>query len=241
VLARRAAATLTILWGTLFMLSAQASESSGADLRGYWQPAQAYGLLRTEAGKVPPLNAAAREVYEHHLAQRRKADLSFDTMASLCLPPGIPRALTVSAFWILQSDEYVELLFDWNQVKRVVALPGKYAEVTFAESQSPEEVYLMGNAAGHWDGGVLVVDSAQYHTATLLDEALPHSKSLHVIERIRLADPNHLEDVVSITDPQTFTAPWTTVLRFRRVHSSAPVSENVCTDRVVTPRTVDAD
>jgi hypothetical protein len=99
----------------------------------------------------------------------------------------------------------------------------------------------MGSATGKWEGKELVIDSKQYNEKTLLDDATPHSESLHVVERIRLVDRNTLEDVVAVIDPETFTAPWETVLRFKRLPANTPVSEDVCTDRVVTPQTVDAD
>jgi hypothetical protein len=222
------------------------------DLRGYWRPAHAYKLLRTREGRPLPFIPAAREVYEGNLAQRRKGDLSFDTMATLCQRPGIPRALTTSPFWIVQGNDYVDFLFDWNQVKRIVPIqrvrtaadggqkPIQNGEAVLSESQHLD-IYAMGSALGKWDGQVLVIDSKQFNDRTLLDDATPHSESLHVLERIRLVDRNALEDVVTVTDPEIFTAPWTTVLRFRRLPSNSPLSEDVCMDRVVTPQTVDAD
>jgi hypothetical protein len=217
--------------------SAQTIDPTGVpDLRGVWQPVQAYALLKTREGKPPPLTPAVGEVYRRNLAQRQKGDLSFDGMATLCQPPGSPRALTVAPFRILQDNYLGSVVFlsEWNKLRRLIKVGGKH-------NGEEDEVYFMGDAVGAWDGKVLVVDATQFNDKTLLDNALPHSEALHVMERIRLIDGNTLEDAISITDPETFTAPWTTVLRFKRLPSDRPFPIDVCTDRVVTPLTVDAD
>jgi predicted SnoaL-like aldol condensation-catalyzing enzyme len=216
--------------------SAQTISPTGVpDLRGVWQPTQAYNLLKTREGKEPPLTLEARKVYEQNLAGRKKGDLAFDSMATLCQPPGIPRTLAVAPFRIMQDSYlgWVVFLSEWNKLRRPIPVGGKHAE--------EDQVYWLGDPVGAWDGKVLVVDSTQFSGKTLLDSALPHSESLQVTERIRLADRNTLEDTITLVDPETFTAPWTTVMRFKRLPSSRPFPIDVCTDRVVTPLTIDAD
>jgi hypothetical protein len=230
----RFAAVAILCCGGLFATSVHAVDPTGVpDLRGVWRPAHAYHMLLTTSGEAPPLTTAARKTYEQNLARRKKRDLSFDNMATLCQPPGIPRLLTVAPFRLLQTNEYVVFLSEWNQVRREAYINGKHS--------TEDEVYFLGNAVGTWDGNVLVIDSKSFNDRTLLDDAIPHSESLHVVERIRLVNNNTLEDSIAITDPEAFKAPWTTVLRFERLPSDRPIPVDVCTDRVVTPLTSEAE
>jgi hypothetical protein len=238
----RLAAVAILCGGGFFAASAQAADDPGGApyFYGAWRPAQTYDLLQTSEGKPPPLTPAARAVYERNLAQRRKGDLAFDGMATLCQPPGIPRLLTRAPFWLFPIDDKVIFLSEWNQVMRPVYLHSKHQTHDLAPGEL-DNVYYLGDAVGEWDGDVLVVDSTSFRDSTLLDNALPHSESLHVVERIRLVDRNTLESAITITDPKTYTVPWTTVLRFRRLPSDRPAVEDVCTDRVVTPLTANAE
>ena len=43
------------------------------------------------------------------------------------------------------------------------------------------------------------------------------SPDVHFIERIRMVDPNHLEDQMTIIDPKSFTAPWHISRQYSRV------------------------
>jgi hypothetical protein len=209
------------------------SAAAAADFYGAWQSVQAYNLLKTSDGKLPPLTGAARKVYQKNIALRSHAKLAFDGVATLCHPPGIPRVLTRAPFWILPTDGEVVFLSEWNNLKWSAKIGAKPTE--------RDDVYYLGNNVGTWDGEVLVIDSGHFRDNTLLDDALPHSESLHVTERLRLIDHDALEDTLTIADPETFTAPWTTVLRFTRLPSSRQYPEDVCMDRTVTPLNVRAE
>jgi len=69
---------------------------------------------------------------------------------------------------------------------------------------------FMGESVGRWEGDTLVIETLGVNTQTVLDrEGMPHSAAMKVTERVRLIEGGkRLEDVVSIDDPQTFTAPW---------------------------------
>ena len=42
----------------------------------------------------------------------------------------------------------------------------------------------------------------------------PHSEALHVVERIRRIDHDHLVNDITIEDPKAYTKPWTAHLDF---------------------------
>ena len=68
----------------------------------------------------------------------------------------------------------------------------------------------MGDSIGHWEGDTLVADTVNFNDKTWLDRiGHPHSDALHVVERIRRVDHDHLEDDITIDDPKAYTKPWT--------------------------------
>ncbi|MGA3158212.1 MAG: hypothetical protein ABSE43_11625 [Steroidobacteraceae bacterium] len=194
------------------------------DLNGTWEAITPPSALRTESGALPPLLPAAQAIYEAHRKALGTSKRDFDT-TTRCLPPGVPRILyEPQPFEILQRDAYLVMLFEYQHLTR---------EVFFADKHPPlvNGRRFLGDSIAHWDGQTLVVDTSGMKDGTLLDAAgLPHSKSLHVTERYQLLPSgNELEARISIEDPSTFTQPWETRLRFRRV--TAQFAEDVCTDR----------
>ena len=77
----------------------------------------------------------------------------------------------------------------------------------------------MGHSTARWDGDTLVADTIGRNDKTTLDmTGMPHSESLHVIERIRRLDDKTLENLITIDDPKTYTRPWTARMTYRAVN-----------------------
>ena len=76
-----------------------------------------------------------------------------------------------------------------------------------------------------------MVDTINNDHRTWLDKAgLPHSDEMKITERLSLSkDGKILADAITIDDPKTYTAPWTTTVRFRRLPAGSDLKENVCT------------
>jgi hypothetical protein len=54
---------------------------------------------------------------------------------------------------------------------------------------------------------------------------------MRIVERLRLVEPNVLEDVLTITDPAAFTKPWTQTRRYRRAtKENDELHENTCAE-----------
>jgi hypothetical protein len=121
----------------------------------------------------------------------------------------------------------VAFLFEWNHRYRPVYLGAAHE----SDVNGYEEYF--GDSVGIWNGNALVVDSVGISTTTLLDDALPHSEKLHVIERYQLADGSReLKVELTIDDPDTFSKPWTARLRFARQPRDTELEEDVCVNRV---------
>src|SRR5262249_10738831 len=72
----------------------------------------------------------------------------------------------------------------------------------------------MGYSVGHWDKDTLVVESFGYNDRTWLDhDGHPHTEALRMTERYRRRDFGDLEIEVTLSDPATYTRPWTVAVR----------------------------
>jgi hypothetical protein len=56
----------------------------------------------------------------------------------------------------------------------------------------------------------------------------PHSDDLHIVERIRRADPETLVFDLTFEDPKVYTKPWTSQLKFKLMRDGV-MTENVYT------------
>lgn len=194
------------------------------DLSGVWVVSGDRHLLKTSDDQLPPLRTEAKAVYQHHIAQRQQGDLSFDT-TTRCIPPGIPRIAAVSPFRIVQKPDLVAFMYEWNRRYRIAYLDTYHKYV--------DDILYLGDSVAKWQGNELVVDVASLNDQTLLDDALPHSEALHVVERYHLADGGRTLSVeYTIEDPMTFSTPWTTTVKFKKQPAGVELKEDVCSDRV---------
>ena len=196
------------------------------DFSGTWQVEKAVQVLKTADGKTPPLRPEAAKVYEARRKQWRAGDLSFDPTAK-CVSPGLPRALYLPyPFEILQGPKKLTYLFEWNYWNRHVYVMDRAREVPYPLS--------MGLSQGSWQGETLVISTTDLRADnTLLDSAgMPRSESMKITERMRLLDPGTLEVRFTIDDPETFTRPWDTVVRFKRLRQGSEIKTDICLDRV---------
>ena len=158
---------------------------------------------------------AAREV--------NQADWANLDPAAKCYIPGIPRQTYMPApFQILQTDSEIFIAYEWGSNSRSIFMdrPGTSAPLPC----------WMGYSLGRWEGGTLIVDVTSQMTDTWFDAAGNyHSGSLHVEERYRMIDENHIEYQALITDPEVFTEPWTIRMPlYRRIEEDARLLEYKC-------------
>ena len=96
-------------------------------------------------------------------------------------------------------------------------------------ADEPDPTYL-GTAVAHFEGRTLVIDSSNFNDLTWLDySGLPHGSKLTVQERYTLQGPDTIQGAITLTDPDFYTAPWTTRVTFRR-QPGMSLRENVCMD-----------
>jgi hypothetical protein len=142
-----------------------------------------------------------------------------------CAPTGFPRVLLHPfPFQIVQMPGEVLVLFEWDSLRRQIFTDGRGHDTTLGPK-------YMGDSIGHWEGDTFVADTTNFNDKTWLDRmGHPHSDQLHVIERIRRVDHDHLVDDLTIEDPKAYTKPWTAHLTYK-LHPNWTLQEQFCEDQ----------
>jgi hypothetical protein len=132
-----------------------------------------------------------------------------DPLYHTCVPLGFPRIfLYPLPLQIVQVPGEVLMLFEWDSMRHQIFTDGRPHDKALGP-------LWMGDSIGHWEGDTLVVDTVNFNDKTWVDRiGHPHSEALHVIERIRRVNHDHLVDDLTIEDSKAYTKPWTAQLTF---------------------------
>ena len=118
-----------------------------------------------------------------------------------CRPPGVPRIGPPDK--IVQTAREVVFLYEdvSGPFFRIVPLDGRSHRADDSES-------WLGDAAGHWDGDTLVVETGNFNEETwLTDNGAFHSAALRVTERLTRRG-NLIEWQAVAADPEVLAEPW---------------------------------
>ena len=175
-------------------------------------------------GQIPALTpsgqqrADAREAY----GPEHPADSWLDRSTSdRCLlgfnagPPLNPGGYNQN-LQIFQTPDQVVLLTEMVHTARVVPLDGRPPLDDAIRQWS-------GDAHGHWEGDTLVVETSNFNDERRWRNS---SESLTLVERFTRVDADTLEYEYTVTDPETWTSPWTASIPLRR--TDVPMYEYAC-------------
>jgi hypothetical protein len=134
---------------------------------------------------------------------------------SSCLPSGFPRFLlnpffreftvTPKETWLSQETE--------GEYRRI------YTDGRGHVSEEDGHPLWEGDSIGFWDGDTLVVHTIRMRAEELQRNMPSFSGEISTLERIRMVDPNTIEDDATIYDPLTLRTPWRGVQKYVRVDS----------------------
>ena len=88
----------------------------------------------------------------------------------------------------------------------------------------------MGDSRGHWDGTTLVIETTNFNGKvgiTRNGNTLPTSRDLRIVERLTRVDANTIQYEATVTDPATWTRPWTVALPLK-LHPEYQFFEYAC-------------
>jgi hypothetical protein len=175
-------------------------------------------------GKVPALTPEAEARIEAARVYREAhpADGPEDrTRQVRCVTYGIPRVGGLGAgynsyYQIFQTPDHLVMLGEMIHDARVIPI----GDMPHAD----DDIRLWhGDSRGHWDGDALVVETTNYSPKSGYRGS---AENLHLIERFTLGGPGRLHYEITVSDPTTWTQPWTAMVPMSQ--SDDPLFEYAC-------------
>ena len=153
---------------------------------------------------------------------RDTSGANLHTNAESCRPPGMPDLMRYPvAIELLFTRGRVTLLSEQGPAIRRIYTDGR------AHDPDAEPSY-QGESIGHWEGTTLVVDTTAISSKAQLIGAVRTSGQAHIVERLHLTDPAHLQIDTTVSDPLALVRPWRYTRRYQRLDSG--FVEMVCLD-----------
>jgi hypothetical protein len=158
-------------------------------------------------GRLPPLTSAARERQAAAAARRKLQHIDGPEDLSLgerCVNFGVPKvgAGYNNYYRIIQTKDVVVMLSEMAHDARIIPLDGR-------PHLSETVRQWNGDPRGHWEGDTLVVESTNFSPKS---EFRGSHENLRLIERFTRVGPKTLNYEFTITDPTTWTKPWTAMI-----------------------------
>ncbi len=153
-----------------------------------------------------PYKPAARQKQQENFKNRGDLD-----PVNHCYMTGVPRFVTSGyPFQIFQTPKYILMASEYTHMLRYIYMDRK--EHTYDGVD-----FWMGDSIGHFDGDTLVVSTANNNDMTWFDySGNHHSGQMTVEERFTRTAPDMMTYQATITDPETFTRPWTIRMELHR-------------------------
>jgi hypothetical protein len=159
-------------------------------------------------GRIPPLTPEGKQ---RVAAARRGPSVISRGLYERCItsnqgPPRIPQNHDAES-QIFQSPGYVIFILQSNSEIRIVPLDGR-------PHLAPTVRHWQGDSRGRWEGDTLVIETTNFHPQR---EWRGSAANLHLIERLRLTDAKTIDYTFTVTDPTTWTKPWTAEVPWPRI------------------------
>ena len=145
---------------------------------------------------------------------------SFETMSpwDRCItrsPTNLFPAGYNNGYQIIQTPAYVMIMSEMIHEARIIPLDGRpHADARIGQ--------WLGDSRGRWEGKTLVVDTTNFRDAGWIAthagagrlRGVPHTKALHIVERLTRVDAATIIYEATIDDPGIYERPWTFSMPF---------------------------
>jgi hypothetical protein len=174
-------------------------------------------------GKIPPLTAEGRERLARSPTPTAAGqpppggpeDLS---TALRCLTYGTPRlgvnntnsAGPLGYYQIVQTPGYVVLTLEAVHEARIIPLDGRPHLRSTVRQWS-------GDSRGRWEGNSLIIETTNFSPR---GNFMGSAENLHLLERLTRTAPDTISYEVTISDPTTWTKPWTAEIRLKQTRDT---------------------
>ena len=168
-------------------------------------------------GRVPPLTLEGRRRFE---AGRNQGVNSADERnpTERCITRTVPRlpGLYNNNYQIFQTPGYVVILMEMIHEARIVPMDGPPHLAEHVRQWN-------GDSRGRWEGDTLVIETTNFTAKTNFRGS---TDRLHLVERLMRADTDTIDYQFKVTDPTTWTQPWTARIPLNR--NDGPLYEYAC-------------
>src|SRR5580765_5528065 len=167
-------------------------------------------IVDPPSGTIPLTDTARRRVAAmRQLSDSGLGDSYADRpLADRCLqgfnsgPPMTPGAYNNNV-QIVQSPGYVVIVNEMVHNARIIPTDGR---------PHTKLRQWSGDSRGHWEGETLVVETINFRRETSLQGSTAETK---VVERFTRVDPKTIDYQFTVTDPTSYTRPWTASMPLR--------------------------
>jgi hypothetical protein len=206
--------------------ASQSHDTQTGNYNGFWLPERDFErrtslIIDPPDGRIPPETAAAQKRRADLAEQRRLHPADGPESRGLterCITFGVPRfqAAYSSVYEIVQSPTHVVFNMETIHDARVISIDGR----PHLSERIPQ---WLGDSRGRWEGDTLVVDTKGFSPKSSF---LGSSNGLHLVERFARIGADTLQYDVTMSDPTTWTRPWTARIHFKRTNE--PLLEYAC-------------
>jgi hypothetical protein len=129
-----------------------------------------------------------------------------------------------SNYQIVQSKNYIVMIYEWNSERRVISLDQPHGAVPL----------YAGDSRGHWEGDTLVVDTINFNPKRTFmgspgtPPAVSVTPTFHLTERFTWTADDTIVHTYTVDDPMTWTRPWTVEMPLHRI--KGPMLEYACNE-----------
>ena len=168
-------------------------------------------------GRVPPLTPAGQQRFE---TGRRQGVGAADERnpSERCITRTVPRlpGLYNNHYQIFQTPGHVVIFMEMIHDARIIPLDTR--------PPLPDGVRQWnGDSRGRWDGDTLVIETTHFTGKTNFRGS---ADNLHLVERLTRVDADTIDYRFTVTDPTTWTRPWTARVPLNR--NDGPLYEYAC-------------
>jgi hypothetical protein len=170
-------------------------------------------------GRIPPLTDAAKALAAAAGARRGQSPGSWLdlTMYDRCITRGVAGSIFPVIYGngtqFIQTKGLVAIRYEMIHETRLVPMDGRPHLPANLRS-------YMGDPIGHWEGNTLVVETTNFIGGHVglggNGNGVPYSDDLKLVERFTRTSDKTIQYEVTITDPKTYTAPWTVAFPITR-------------------------
>ena len=121
--------------------------------------------------------------------------------------------VTAEAFFF-QSPGYLTIVMQSNNDVRIIPTDGSRQHVASQVRQ------YLGDSRGHWEGNTLVVETTNFFDPKPATNFLGSTDQLQLVERFTRVGPNTIRYQYTVTDPKTWTQPWSVDATMPRIDPS---------------------